>query len=88
MPKEKSLTKKRYKFCQEKKVLPRRYVGFAKRKKSSQKIYSFDQEIKVWPRRDIGFVKKENFSQKDIYVLLREKSLAKKIYRFWQKRNV
>jgi hypothetical protein len=39
------------------------------------------------PRRDIGFVKRENFSQKDIEVLPKERNLAKKKYRFYQKRK-
>jgi hypothetical protein len=36
LPKEKSLAKKKYKFCQERKVLPRKNISFAKRGKFSQ----------------------------------------------------
>jgi len=36
LPKEKNLTKVGYRFCQEKKVQPRKKIGFAKRKKISQ----------------------------------------------------
>jgi hypothetical protein len=36
LSKEKSLAKKKYKFCQEKKVRPRKDIGFVKKEKFSQ----------------------------------------------------
>jgi hypothetical protein len=36
LPKEKSLAKKKYKFFQEKKIQPRKDIGFAKREKFNQ----------------------------------------------------
>jgi len=55
LPKEKRLTKNRYRFCQKKvkkkKVLPRN-------KSLVKKKYSFVQEKKVYPRKDISFAKR------------------------------
>jgi hypothetical protein len=48
----KNLTNKRYSFCQEIKVYPRRDIGFAKRENFSQKdIYVLPREKKLVKKR-------------------------------------
>jgi hypothetical protein len=48
LPKEKSLAKKEYNFCQERKNKPIRDIGVAKRKKKlTKKRYQFCQEKKI-----------------------------------------
>jgi len=76
LPKEKSLAKKEYNFCQEKKKKLIRDIGVGKRKKINQeeilvlprekniveKIYSLYQEIKVYLRKYKVFAKRFKFS--------------------------
>ncbi len=69
MLREKSFAKKKYKLWLERKVLPIKNIGFAKKKNSKKKYkfcqelankkYRFCQELEKFSQKNIGFAMKE-----------------------------
>jgi hypothetical protein len=58
LPKEKSLTKNRYRFCQKRKFSQENIGALLSDKNLAKKKCNFHQKRKVYPRRDIGFARK------------------------------